>query len=59
MFIQNNETFTVSLEVTEPFNMYIMAYYWVTTTTLQLSFGSIMAEKDKEVIFIICVIVTG
>ncbi|GJQ80337.1 hypothetical protein Trydic_g12214 [Trypoxylus dichotomus] len=48
-----------SLNASEPLNMYFMASYWVTTTTLQLSFGSINAEKNEEVLFVIIIIVTG
>ncbi|KAK9746467.1 Cyclic nucleotide-binding domain [Popillia japonica] len=48
-----------TLDVYEPINIYVMAYYWVTTTTLQLSYGSINAGRDQEVIFIIVVIVAG
>ncbi|XP_022918511.2 uncharacterized protein [Onthophagus taurus] len=57
-WISSSET-SFSFDNSLPINTYMIAFYWVTTTAQQLSFGNVIPHNDKEVIFVIFIIVIG
>lgn len=58
-FQLTNNCIFPNLEIESVFELYILAFYWVTTTCLTLGFGNIVAIQAFEMYFVIFSIIAG